>query len=183
VIPRAVANFEWFDYDARQNTAECPPFPCVHARSTRLDLLRMRLPESLCALQLAASRSKAGINASTEQCICKGGRRYVGQQELIMLKPTAFTFEAMMSLSVLQSTNTRTTQLNSRETTSSSTTPGIWDPDEYMQSYDSDDYDEATYLQLQSKRGIPQYEEPRVLFETAADRRNRKSKESRKVSV
>jgi len=52
-----------------------------------------------------------------------------------------------------------------------------------MQSYDSDDYDDATYIQLQSKRVLPQQQAPRMLFETSADRRKLKTSRVRKVST
>jgi hypothetical protein len=52
-----------------------------------------------------------------------------------------------------------------------------------MHSYDSDDYDDATYIQLQSKRVLPQQQAPRMLFETSADRRKLKTSRTRKVST
>lgn len=58
-----------------------------------------------------------------------------------------------------------------------------WDPDEYMQSYDSDDYDDATYFQLHSLRVTSQRLSPRMLFETAADRQEKKVKQRRKVRI
>lgn len=75
-----------------------------------------------------------------------------------------------------------TTASSDEESSSSiSSAPELWDPDEYMQSYDSDDYDDATYFQLQSKRVLPQHQAPKKLFETSADRRSRRSKQIRKV--
>ena len=60
---------------------------------------------------------------------------------------------------------------------------GSWDPDEYMQSYDSDDYDDATYFQLHSLRVTAQRQSPRMLFDTAADRQEKQVKQRRKVKV
>lgn len=55
--------------------------------------------------------------------------------------------------------------------TSTSHTQSQWDPDDYMNSYDSDDYDDSTYFELQSKRGSTKQQAQKRLFNTAADRR------------
>ena len=56
-----------------------------------------------------------------------------------------------------------------------------WDPDDYMNSYDSDDYDDATYFQLQSRRECIQHTVPQQLFTTSADRRTAAAQGQRKV--
>lgn len=50
-----------------------------------------------------------------------------------------------------------------------------------MQSYDSDDYDDATYCQLQSRTAAAPQQSPKMLFETAADRREKRDRQRRKV--
>lgn len=52
-----------------------------------------------------------------------------------------------------------------------------------MHSYDSDDYDDATYFQLQPKRVLPQQQVMRMLFETSADRKKLRTSRIRKVST
>ncbi|KAL3154363.1 hypothetical protein ABBQ32_013842 [Trebouxia sp. C0010 RCD-2024] len=61
--------------------------------------------------------------------------------------------------------------------------PGIWDPDDYMQSYDSDDYDNATYFQLRRCRAAALQKSPKLLFETGADRREKTEKQKRKKEL
>lgn len=56
-----------------------------------------------------------------------------------------------------------------------------WDPDDYMNSYDSDDYDDSTYFELQSKRGSTKHQVSQRLFNTAADRRLLEAQGQRKV--
>ena len=51
-----------------------------------------------------------------------------------------------------------------------------------MNSYDSDDYDESTYYDLQSKRDSAKQRAPRRLFDTAADRRIQEAQGQRKVT-
>lgn len=52
-----------------------------------------------------------------------------------------------------------------------------------MHSYDSDDYDDATYIQLQSKRVLPRQQAPSMLFETSADRKKSKTSRIRKKEL
>ena len=51
-----------------------------------------------------------------------------------------------------------------------------------MNSYDSDDYDESTYYDLQSKRDGVKHQALRRLFDTAADRRIQEAQGQRKVT-
>lgn len=50
-----------------------------------------------------------------------------------------------------------------------------------MHSYDSDDYDGATYVQLHARRVTAHPQMPKMLFQTAADRRELRNKQKRKV--
>lgn len=52
-----------------------------------------------------------------------------------------------------------------------------------MNSYDSDDYDESTYYDLQSKRDRAKHQASRRLFDTAADRRIQEAQGQRKVTI
>ncbi|KAA6424385.1 MAG: hypothetical protein FRX49_05597 [Trebouxia sp. A1-2] len=70
-----------------------------------------------------------------------------------------------------------------REPSSSSSAAAAWDPDDYMHSYDSDDYDDATYFQLQPKRVLPQQQVMRMLFETSADRKKLRTSRIRKKEL
>ena len=141
-----------------------------------------------CSLQPATGRIKPGRKTGTDRDALRMIRRYGALTAFILAEPrfgsSTFTPTSLDPCrNLFQRGNTKLTVTCSSGTASvsASAVTTSWDPDEYMQSYDSDDYDDASYLQLQSKRVVCQHQAPQQLFETAADRRSRKSKEMRQV--
>ena len=142
----------------------------------------MHVPEGLYDPWRCTDRNEAGTKASNVLRVFGRNRRFV----MIQLDGTLLTLTAISDVCTVsqRADKKMTASSSSRESSSSSpAADGIWDPDDYMHSYDSDDYDDATYIQLQSKRVLPRQQAPSMLFETSADRKKSKTSRIRKVST
>ena len=134
-------------------------------------------------LQPSVIRAQAGTPASIENDASDQSRRCARQNSYVRRTNNSMLAMLKCCPARLQGLGVRCCKTASSSTTSGIATAAAWDPDDYMHSYDSDDYDDSTYFQLHTRRKASRQQAQTLLFKTSADRDRQKSQEKRKVTA